>query len=104
MIRIIFKSVLATISVTLMLLAVVYTVQSREQRANAPKRIGETRTQQPFLVEYASTRKELLMGYLRQTFPDLNLPEAEAPPEDTLSLKALHERTYLLESTRLRGQ
>jgi hypothetical protein len=104
MLRIILKSVLATLSLTLMLLAVVYTAQSREQRENAPKRIGETRTQAPFLVDYAATRQQLLMGYLRETFPALNLPEAEAPPEDPLSLKALHARTHASQSPRLTGQ
>jgi len=92
MLKVIIKSILATISVVLMMLALVYTAQSRDARAHTPKQIGETRTEQPFLVEYAETRSEMLMGFVRERFPDLNLPEPEAEAENKLSLKALHTR------------
>ncbi len=92
MVRTIIKSILATVSVMLMLLAVVYTAQSRDARAHTPRQIGETRSEQPFLIEYAETRKELLMSFVRERFPDLGLPEPEAEPENKLSLKALHTR------------
>jgi hypothetical protein len=92
MLKTILKSLLATVSVTLMLLALVYTAQSRDARAHTPTQIGETRAEQPFLVEYAETRSELLMGFVREKFPNLNLPEPEAEAEGQLSLKALHTR------------
>ncbi len=94
MVKTIFKSLLAAVSVTLMLLAVVYTAQTRDARAHTPRQIGETRAEEPFLVEYAQTRKELMMGFVRERFPSLNLPEPEAEPEGELSLKALHSRAY----------
>jgi len=92
MIKAIAKSILATFSVVLMMLALVYTAQSRQARAQTPKQIGETRQEQPFLIEYAEARSELLMSFIRERFPSLNLPEPEAEPESELSLKALHTR------------
>jgi hypothetical protein len=79
-------------SLTLMLLAIVYTEQTRTTREAAPTRIGETRVQDDFLVEYAEMRQELLMGFLREKFPSLDLPEPEAAPVNSLSLEALHQR------------
>ncbi len=93
MIWTIFKSILKALSLTMMMLAAVYTIQSRNANASAPKQIGEERAEAPFLVDYAETRKELLMGFLREKFPELNLPEPKAPPENPLSLKALQQRT-----------
>jgi hypothetical protein len=69
-----FKSFTTAFSLTLMLLAIVYTEQTRMARDNAPKRIGEERVQTDFLVEYAETRQELLLGFLREKFPNLDLP------------------------------
>ena len=93
MIRHLLKSITTAFSLTMMLLGVVYTEQSRAEREAAPKRIGEERVQEDFLLEYAETRKELLMGLLRNKFPSLDVPEAEAKPIRSLSLQALRERT-----------
>jgi len=92
MVKTIIKSLLATVSVMLMLTALVYTAQLREARAHTPHQIGATPSEPSFFVEYAATRKELLMGLLRERFPSLQLPEPEAEPENGLSLKALHTR------------
>ena len=75
-----------------MLLAIVYTIQVRDAREAAPKRIGEVQTETPFLVDYGRSRQEMLIGFLSKNFPSLNLPEPEAPPVNSLSLKALQER------------
>jgi len=87
------KGFTTAFSLTLMLLAIVYTEQTRVARNEAPKRIGEERVQEDFLVEYAATRQELLIGFLREKFPNLNLPEAAAEPVNSLSLQALQDRT-----------
>ena len=87
------KGFTTAFSLTLMLLAIVYTEQTRTDREAAPKRIGETRVQEDFLVEYTQTRQEILLGFLREKFPDLNLPEPEAEPVNSLSLEALRNRT-----------
>lgn len=86
------KGFTTAFSLTLMLLAIVYTEQTRVAREAAPKRIGEQRIQEDFLVEYAETRQELLMGFLRENVPSLNLPEPEAKPVNSLSLEALRNR------------
>lgn len=87
------KGFTTAFSLTLMLLAIVYTEQTRMAREAAPKRIGEERVQVDFLVEYTQTRQELLLGFLREKFPDLKLPEPEATPVNSLSLQALQDRT-----------
>lgn len=92
MIRHIFKGTATAFSLTLMLLAIVYTEQSRVARDTAPTRIGETYVAAPFLKDYADTRQELIIGFLRERFPALGLPEPEAGPVNSLSLEALHAR------------
>jgi hypothetical protein len=82
-----------------MLLAIVYTEQTRVAREEAPKRIGEERVQEDFLVEYASTRQELLMGFLREQFPSLDLPAPLAEPVNSLSLQALRDRNTVVTAT-----
>ena len=79
-------------SLTLMLLAIVYTEQTRTTRDATPTRIGERVAHDDFLVEYAEMRQELLMGFLREKFPSLDLPEPEAEPVNSLSLEALQTR------------
>lgn len=86
------KGFTTAFSLTLMLLAIVYTEQTRVDRNSAPKRIGEERVQEDFLIEYAETRQELIVGFLRENFPSLDLPEAEAEPVNSLSLEALRNR------------
>ena len=93
MIRILLKCVIATFSVTMMLLAWSYTIQAREARDATPTQIGAEKVEKPFLVEFTETRQELILGYMRETFPDLHLPEPEAPPPNPLSLQALQQRT-----------
>lgn len=93
MLRHLLKSFATAFSLTLMLLAIVYTEQTRSAREDTPRRIGEDFVQDDFLVDYAETRQELLMGFLRDKFPSLNLPEPEAEPVNSLSLKALQNRT-----------
>jgi len=92
MVKTIIKSLLTTASVMLMLMAVVYTAQSRDARAHTPHQIGASPAEPSFFVEYAKTRSELMLGALRERFPALGLPEPEAEPENTLSLKSLHTR------------
>lgn len=94
MLRTIIKSVATALSLTLMALAAVYTLQSREAAATAPKRIGDARVERPFLVDFAETRKEMVMSALRDRFPGLvpPSPQTKAAP-DPLSLEALRART-----------
>ncbi|MEP5758177.1 MAG: hypothetical protein ABJ327_02475 [Litoreibacter sp.] len=92
MIRHIFNAVITAFSLTLMLLTIVYTEQIRIAREKAPKRIGEETVQIDFLTEYAHTRQELLIGFLRERFPELDLPEPAPLVENTLSLRAFRER------------
>lgn len=91
----IIKSILAAFSLTLMFLTAVYTSQARISASATPRWIGDTQSEAPFLIDYAATRKELLLGFLRDKFPDLNLPEPEEKPQNPLSLQALKERTAL---------
>ncbi len=76
----------------MMMLAAVYTVQSRDAKSSEPRWIGDSYEEKPFLLEYAATRQELLMGVLREHFPELNLPQPEAEPVNPLSLQALKSR------------
>ncbi|MEM9583511.1 MAG: hypothetical protein AAGA08_10390 [Pseudomonadota bacterium] len=92
MIWTIFKSILAALSLTMMMLAAVYTVQARDAKSAEPRWIGDSYEEKPFLLDYAETRKELLMALLRERFPSLNLPEPEAEPINPLSLEALKSR------------
>ncbi len=94
-IRILFKCAIATFSITMMLLALSYTVQSRETREKTPTQIGQGTTEKPFLVEFTETRQELIIGYLRETFPTLHLPEPKAEPVNPLGLQALQERARI---------
>ena len=64
---------------------------SRDREA-AQKRTGEGGVREVFLVKYPQPRQELLLGFLREKFPDLNLPEPEAEPVNSLSLQALRDR------------
>ncbi|MCY4335232.1 MAG: hypothetical protein OXC60_11260 [Litoreibacter sp.] len=93
----IIKSFLTAISLTMLGLTAVYTIQARETRAAVPTQIGQRATERPFLLDFIDTRQELLLGYFRENYPQLNLP----PPKQTaekadnpLSLRALHERAH----------
>ncbi|MEM7471232.1 MAG: hypothetical protein AAF340_07760 [Pseudomonadota bacterium] len=89
------KSFLTAISLTMLMLTVVYTVQARDERAAKPTQIGQRVADRPFLVDFIETRQELLLGYFRTRYPQLALPDpTAAEPENPLSLKALHQRAY----------
>lgn len=91
--KIVIKCSLAAFSVTLMLLALVYTGQARDAREAAPRFIGQGAPDVSYLQDYTSTRQEMVFGFLREHFPQLKLPEAPAEPVPPSSLKALETRT-----------
>ncbi len=95
MFRILIKVAFCTASISMLLIVLGYTVDARNDRAGTPSRIGDARVDKPFLVEFTEIRQEMLMGYLRDTFPDLQLPEPQAPPPNPLSLQSLKERTLV---------
>lgn len=92
-VKILIKSCLAAASFTLMLLALVYTTQARDAREAAPRFIGQDQPDVPFLEDYSATRQEMLLGFLREHFPQLALPEPEQDPVAPSSLQALKART-----------
>ena len=88
--KIILRCCLAAASFTLMLVALVFTTQARDARQSAPQLIGQERQEVSFLQEFTTTRQEMVFSFLREQFPQLDLPEAEPDP---LSLQALRART-----------
>ncbi len=98
-----FRCLTVACSMTLMMVATVYTMQQRETRASAPIRIGEERAAQPFLVDYAQTRSRIMVEFLREKFPDLGLPEPVVAdePGSSVSLEALRARTVASQQSAL---
>lgn len=89
------RSVLMAFSLTIMGLATVYTIQTREARDAAPTRIGEVREERSFLADYGDERTRMILKFVQDVFPSAAVPELEEKeaPAGNLSLKALHSRT-----------